>query len=168
MPLHPLLVLTYPRTGLGLKTESQLPDMIVEISTTPLPVFKTTVTELNPEGDAYRNGLQVGDEIIYIDMFDISDLSGYFTRVCKNSSPAPPPFTFDSLIHKLLSGREGSVVRLGVVRDGSPIVIYKALTRNVCHDPVRWRMRIIRQERRMPRTGAEGVQDEGRGQCGWG
>jgi len=90
----------------------------------------STVTRVDVAGDAHHNGIAVGDRVIYIDMFDVVDLATYYSNL------TAPPFSFETLIQKVMSGNKGSIVRLGVVRDGSPIVLYKPLTRDIRSAPV--------------------------------
>jgi hypothetical protein len=66
--VHPTRTSELDRTGLGIKTESALPPKIADLPITNLPTFKTSVTALDPEGDAHRNGVLVGDQVILSDL----------------------------------------------------------------------------------------------------
>ena len=62
-----------------------------------------TVTHVDELGDAFYNGVQIGDSIIYIDKFDISDLAKFYSGLEDLNVSEPLTFSFEDLIHTIMN-----------------------------------------------------------------
>lgn len=116
--------------------------------------FKTgeiQVEVMDAKGSAALQGVQTGDVLVYVDMFDMEEVAAYFENLPEvlQEDEEVPEFklhresssiewrgqvhdnSFNSLVAHLVAGPKDSVVRLGFKRGGNPIIMYKALPRDL-------------------------------------
>lgn len=60
----------------------------------------------------------------------ISDLATFYSGLEALNVTEPLTFSFEDLIHNIMNCNEDFLVRLGLIRTGNEVVIYKALLRS--------------------------------------
>ncbi|EKX34550.1 hypothetical protein GUITHDRAFT_119295 [Guillardia theta CCMP2712] len=93
---------------------------------------RVMVDKVYDGGPADQTGcVDAGDRILYIDAFDISELFLHFDKFKDPDAENDlQNFTLEDIVDALMRGDKGSIVRLGLVKEGQSIVTYKSIIRD--------------------------------------